>query len=105
MARLTAATTTGSWLPVISRALLHGKDDRNLLMIYTMSGPPLPESMQGTPPINLLLDSVDPVSDGDSWTGGVGLGVGRSVGCGVGRVVRRRSSEGPRGSIASCRSR
>ena len=52
-----------NWLPVISRALLHGKDDPNLVMIYTMSGPPLPESMQGTPPINLLLDSVDPTHE------------------------------------------
>ena len=48
-----------NWLPVVTRALLHGKDDKDdpLHMIYTMAGPPLPESMQTIPPINLLLET------------------------------------------------
>ena len=52
-----------NWLPVVARALLHGNDDTTLQVIHTMSGPPLPESMQSIPPINLLLDSVDPTHE------------------------------------------
>ena len=49
-----------NWLPVVARALLCGNDDPTMQLIYTMSGRPLPKSMQSIPPLNLLLDSVDP---------------------------------------------
>ena len=52
-----------NWLPVVARAVLHGNEDTTMQLIYTMSGPPLPESMQKTPPLNLLLDSVDPTHE------------------------------------------
>ena len=45
-----------NWLPVVARALLCGNDDPTMQLIYTMSGPPLPESMQKTPPPSLLRD-------------------------------------------------
>ena len=52
-----------NWLPVVARAVLHGNEDTTMQLIYTMSGPPLPESMQKTPPLNLLLDAVDPTHE------------------------------------------
>ena len=52
-----------NWLPVVSRALLCGNDDPTMHLIYTMSGKALPEGMQSIPPLNLLLDSVDPTHE------------------------------------------
>ena len=52
-----------NWLPVVARALLCGNDDPTMQLIHTMSGPPLPKGMQNIPPLNLLLDSVDPTHE------------------------------------------
>ena len=62
-AKPVTSVVNNNWLPVVARAVLHGNEDTTMQLIYTMSGPPLPKGMQSIPPLNLLLDSVDPTHE------------------------------------------